>query len=298
MNRSSRQLFQGLEKPCPSFPILGKTFATLLCVLAAAAEPAVTNKPVMAAEPPAATVDTLPDATELLKQVIAGLPAEPLAIQARLEGRDDLDYHDKLRLAEMHMTWKGGAIAADYIIRDAFGGNLARLEVARPATGEIAYKLFRGAKLEPAVLTLLDSPLEGTDINWLDLSLSYLWWPNGRTVGTEHVKGRQCYVVDLPVPREVSTLCATMRLWIEAKFHMLLQAEQQRMRALRIKSFKKIKDVWLIEDLEVQAYPSRHRTLLRVQEVRRNGELLTGAAEPMPAAEAVENLSPTAPVRR
>ena len=297
------QFFQGLEKSARSFPRLGKLAAALLCAWTAAAEPVVTNKLPRAAEPPAAMVDTLPDATELLQQVVAGLPAEPLTIQARLEGRDDLDYMDKLRLAELQMTWQGGAIAAHYTLRDAFGGNLAKLEVARPANGAISYKLFRGAHLAPAELTLLDAPLEGTDLNWLDLSLSYLWWPHGRTVGTEHVKGRLCYVVDLPIPPGVSTLCATMRLWIESKFHMLMQAEaydakQQRLRALRIKSFKKLKEVWLIEDLEVQAYPSRHRTLLRVQEVRRSGQLLTGASEPPPAAEPQAQLPPTAPVRR
>ena len=146
------------------------------------------------------------------------------------------------------------------------------------AEGRIVKIAVVGYQSENALLALLDSPLAGLDINWLDLSLSYLWWPNGRTIGTEHVKGRLCYVLDLPVPRDVSALCSTVRIWIEAKVHVLLQAEdldakQQRLRLLRIKSFKKIKDLWLIEDLEVQAYPSRHRTLLRVQEVRRNGEL-------------------------
>lgn len=282
------------------FPVLGTALAALLLAgaCAVAAEPASP-----AAEPPAAALDTLPDATALLQQVVAGLPTDPLTIQARVEGRDDLDYLDKLRLADMRLEWKEGAIHADYTIRDAFGGNLARLAVERPAHGEIAYKLFQGPQLEPATLTLLDSPLAGLDLNWLDLSLSYLWWPNGRTIGTESVKGRPCYVVDLPVPRDVSALCSTVRLWIEAKVHVLLQAEafdakQQRLRALRIKSFKKVKDLWLIEDLEVQAYPSRHRTLLRVQEVRRKGELLTGAAEPPPAPEPLENLPPSAPVHR
>ena len=252
-------------------------------------------------EPPPAAVTSLPDATQLLREVVAGLPAEPLTVQARVEGRDDLDYLDKVRLAEMQLDWKGGAIHAAYIIRDAFGANLARLEVVRPADGAMAYKLFRGPQLAPATLTILDLPLEGTDINWLDLSLSYLWWPNGRTVGMEHVKGRACYVVDLPVPPEASTLCAVVRLWIEAKVHVLLQAEaydgkQQRLRALRVKSFKKIKDEWMVEDIEVQAYPSRHRTLLRVQEVRRAGEILQGGAEPPPAS--VEQLPPSAPVGR
>ena len=256
-----------------------------------------------AAEPPAATVDTLPDATELLKQVVASLPAEPLALQARLEGRDDMDFLDKVRLAEMHMEWKGGTIQADYTIRDAFGGNLSRLAVERPAEGAIAYKLFRGAKLEPAELAQLDLPLEGTDLNWLDLTLSYLWWPNGRTVGTESVKGRQCYMVDLPIPPGVATHCALIRLWIESKFHMLMQAEaldakQQRLRVLRIKSFKKVKDVWMVEDLEVKSYPSRHRTLLSVQEVRRSGVLLTEAAELPPASTTGEQKTPNAPVGR
>ena len=286
------------------FSRLGQTLAAVLCAgVCSAAEPALTNTVGVADDPPAAAVGNLPDATELLRQVVAGLPSEPLTVQARVEGRDDLDYLDKLRLTEMRLEWKGGTIRAEYTIRDAFGGDLARLEVERPAHGDIAYKLFTGAPLEPAVLKLLDSPLAGLDINWLDLSLSYLWWPNGRTIGTEHVKGRLCYVLELPVPRDVSTLCSTVRLWIEAKVHVLLQAEaldakQQRLRMLRIKSFKKVKDLWLIEDLEVQTYPSRHRTLLRVQEVRRNGELLTGAAEPPPAPEPVENLPPSAPVRR
>ena len=284
--------------------MLGKLTAALLgAVVFSLAEPALTNAPATATEPPAAAVDTLPDATELLKQVVAGLPSEPLSIQARVEGRNDLDSMDLLRLAEMHMEWKGGAIKADYTIRDAFGGNLARIALERPANGAITYKLFQGPQLEPAALTLLDSPVAGLDLNWLDLSLSYLWWPNGRTVGTEHVKGRLCYVVDLPVPRDVSALCSIVRVWIEAKVHVLLQAEaydakQQRMRALRIKSFKKVKDLWLIEDLEVQSYPSKHCTILRVQEVRRNGELLTGAAEPPPAAMPDEKLSPATPVTR
>lgn len=273
----------------------------LLCSLALAvhafeAPAAGTDDPLPAA------VDTLPDATQLLREVVAGLPAEPLTIQARIEGRDELDYLDKLRQAEMHLEWNGGAIHADYTIRDAFGANLARLDVQRPANGAITYKLFRGPSLTPDTLTVLDLPLEGTDINWLDLSLGYLWWAGGRTVGLEHIKGRACYVVDLPVPREVATMCAVVRLWIEAKVHVLLQAEaydarQQRLRALRIKSFKKIKDLWMIEDLEVQTYPSRHRTLLRVQAVRRADEILQGSAEPPPAS-AVEQLPPSAPVVR
>ena len=248
----------------------------------------------MAAEP-------LPDATELLKQVVAGLPSESLAVRARIESYNDADFLDKVRLAEMHLAWTNGAIQADYTITDAFGGKLARLEVARPPEGTITYKYFHGPQLASEPLTLLDLPLEGTDINWLDLSLSYLWWLGGRTVGTEHVKGRACFVVDLPVPNEVSTVCATVRLWIESKVHVLLQAEaydakQQRLRALRVKSFKKIKDLWMLEDLEVQSYPSRHYTQLRVQEVRRAGEILQGSDEPPPTL--IEALPPMAPVTR
>ncbi|MCX6998426.1 MAG: outer membrane lipoprotein-sorting protein [Kiritimatiellaeota bacterium] len=106
------------------------------------------------------------------------------------------------------------------------------------------------------------------------------------------------------MPAGTAAPCAAIRLWIEAQVRVLLQAETcdvrgQRLRALRVKSFKKIQDLWMIQDLEVETYPARHRTLLRVQEVRRSGRLIQGREAPAAApVEPLPALPPEAPVGR
>jgi len=253
-------------------------------------------------QPPPAVVATWPDGARLLEQVVAGLPQEPLQIKARLEARNRLDDLDKVRLAEMSLDWRGGALTADYTLSDAFGGKLVRLEVRRPPAGALAYAAYGGSELKPTEHLELSQPLADTDITWLDLSLSFLWWPGARTIATERVKGRLCYVVEVPVPADTAAPCVLVRLWIEAQVRVLLQAEacdarQQRLRALRVKSFKKIQDLWMIQDLEVETYPSKHRTLLRVQEVRRSGRIIQGSEEPA-AVVPLPVLPPDAPVGR
>jgi len=255
------------------------------------------------AEPPPAAIATLPAGPQLLREVIAGLPQEPLQIKARLEAYNRLDDLDKVRLAVMDLDWRGGALKADYNLTDAFGGPLARLEVRRQPDGALAYTAYGGPDVKPMAQPDLSRPLAGTDLTWLDLSLSFLWWPGARTIGTERVKGRPCYVVEVPAPAGAAAGCAAVRLWIETQVRVLMQAEAydargERLRALRVKSFKKLQDLWMVQDLEVESYPSRHWTLLRVVEVRRGGRLVSGAGAPAAAAEPLPALPPNAPVGR
>ena len=37
------------------------------------------------------------------------------------------------------------------------------------------------------------------------------------------------------------------------------------MKLLEVKSFKKVRDVYIIQDIDIQSYPARHKTSLRVQ---------------------------------
>ena len=46
----------------------------------------------------------------------------------------------------------------------------------------------------------LTERIEDTDVTWMDLTLAYLWWPDGKTVGEEEVRGRACWVLDVPAP--------------------------------------------------------------------------------------------------
>lgn len=222
-----------------------------------------------------------PEAQELIRSVAAALPTVPVLIQAQLQVRDRRGAVERVLNAEMRLDWYGQPPSAQYVIRDAFGTPREGLSLTWHKPGPPAYRYFRGEALESQELPDLYQPLEGTDISWVDLSLSFLWWPGGRTVGQERIKGRLCYVVDLPTPAQEQIPCAGVRLWIEPHIPMLLQAatydrEGAILRLMEVKSLKKIREVWVIQNLDVQSFPGRHRTSLRVRQVTVAGEQLEG----------------------
>lgn len=228
-----------------------------------------------------------PDAGELVGGVVAALPDVPVVVNAQLQSRDRKGSIERAVNVEMRLDWYGQPPSASYQIRDAFGEDQEKLCITWPEPGRRAYQYLRGS--QPARTPSLDSLIEGTDISWMDLSLSFLWWPGGRTVGMERIKGRQCYVVELPAPSDEPVGYAGVRLWIDPRIHMMLQAaaydrEGEMQRLVEVKSFKKVKDLWVIQDLDVQSFPGRHRTSLRVRQVALANEP-DAAAEASPESE-------------
>jgi hypothetical protein len=225
----------------------------------------------------------LPDAEELLNKVRAALPQEPIRVTAELQSKDRSGTRERSFHTEMLLHWRTGAPSAEYTVYDAFGQAMERLAVEHTPGGSSVYRYFSGDPLEEAVLPQLDSPIQETDIGWVDLTLSFLWWKGGRTAGAEKVKGRLCYVVDLPAGDGASPSMGGLRLWIDAKVHLLLRAtaydlEGARTKRLEVKSLRKVDGIWMVKDLEVRSYPSGHKTLLRVRSVD-----LVGQEEMAPA---------------
>ena len=211
-----------------------------------------------------------PEAGELLAGVLKGLPNVPVAITAQLQSKNRNGDLEKALTAEMQLDWRGRPPTARYTIRDAFGGNVSGLNITWRSDGTRDLRYFTGPALVAGTLPALDTAIEGTDITWMDLSLSFLWWTGGRTVGSEKIKGRSCYVVDLPAPSG-SGSCTGARLWIDPEIHLLLQAamydrQGQLLRLLEVKSFKKVRDLWIIQNIDVQSFPVHHKTSLRVRQ--------------------------------
>ncbi|HEY8241421.1 MAG TPA: outer membrane lipoprotein-sorting protein [Kiritimatiellia bacterium] len=216
---------------------------------------------------------SLPPAQELLDGCIATLPDIPLLIQGQLQSKNsDGDIEEKINV-EMLLDWQAQPPTARYTLRDAFGAALEHLAVTwNPGAGP-EYRYFVGDPLAATAVPELSAPVRGTDISWMDLSLSFLWWPDGTTVGAEEVRSRACYVVDAPAPGGVFAGCKGARLWIDPQIHILLRADAYGtdgnvMRRMEVKSFKKINGRWVIQNIEIESYPSRHRTVLRVRDVQ------------------------------
>lgn len=217
--------------------------------------------------------DRLPDAPDLLARVIGALPDIPLLILGDLQARARGGGATTRLNVEMLLDWQDAPPTARYTLRDAFGATRSHLAITWLPGAPPEHRYFEGQPLQAAPLPDLVAPIEGTDISWMDLSLSFLWWPDAKTVGAEEVKGRACYVVDLPAPPEPFTGCAGVRLWIEPRINIMLRAEaydadNTLMRRMDVKSFKKINKRWVIKDIELTSLPSRHKTFLRVRDVQ------------------------------
>ncbi|MFH0954439.1 MAG: outer membrane lipoprotein-sorting protein [Verrucomicrobiota bacterium] len=244
-----------------------------------AARPVPAEATESAERPPAA----YPEADRLLASVMAGLPDVPIRIATQLQSRRRDGTLDRKLNAEMVLDWRGRSPSAKYTVKDAFGGTLEGLNIRWLAGGKRDARYFKGDPLVAAARPSLDSPVAGTDISWIDLSLSFLWWTGGRTVGSETIKGRFCYMVDLPAPPKEAATYAGVRLWIDPQIRILLQAAAydragQLVKLLEVKSFRKVRGVWVIQNIDVETLPSRHKTSLRVRQV----EVLAPGAKDQP----------------
>lgn len=227
--------------------------------------------------PDSGVAPAYPPAEELLDTVTASLPSVPVLVKAQIQSRNAGGEVERSFVADMRLDWHGRPPSAKYTIRDAFGDTLEGLNIVWPQAGSREFRYFKGDPPVAAKRGNLYGAIQGTDIGWMDLSLSYLWWRGGRTVGAETIKGRHCYIVDLRAPAEQAGEYAGVRLWIDPQIRILLQAaaydaQGQLVKMLEVKSFKKIRGVWIIQNLDVQSFPVRHKTTLRVKEASVEGQ--------------------------
>ena len=241
----------------------------------------------------------VPSAKDLLRDVVAQLPRDPLLIDGDIVVRKQHGVVARELKFDMTLNWGAEPAMARYRIMDALGKDLEEMTFRRSAgvAPQVSYVIGGNRMADPPSLA---ANIQSTDITWMDLSLSFLWWGNGTILRSERIRGRTCYVVEVPAPASpprvdaAAGAYAKVLLWIDADLHMMLQAEGygrdgKALRTLWIKSLKKIKGRWMIKDLEVQETAAAHRTKMTVRDVRLNGESV-GDEPSAPGGEAGEAL--------
>lgn len=219
----------------------------------------------------AASNPPVPRAEDLLADVLTQLPAEPTQISGKLTVRRRRGVVVSEYGFEMDMRLGARIPKATYAILDSFGSPLESLTIQHGPNHSNTLDYTRGIDRTPAPLSDLSQGIQNSDITWMDLTFSFLWWPGGTVIGEESIKGFDCYIVDVDAPKSSAEPYSRVRLWIAKKMHMMLQAEgysgDRLVRRLWIRSCKKVDGRWLIKDMEIQQYPALHRTKLRVLEV-------------------------------
>lgn len=213
----------------------------------------------------------------LLQAVTARLPGDSLRIHGDIAVRRRRGVVIKRLTFHALLDLGGTPALAQYSIMDAFGRDLERLTVVRRPGSNPHLTYAAGDPLETQPAPSMSAAIQRTDIHWMDLTLSFLWWPGGVLTGTETIRGRPCHIVEVGNPHagagtgDQASYCAAARLWIDERLLMLLQAElldanRRPIRRLWVDSFKKIDNRWMIKDMEVEAEPATHRTKLTIRE--------------------------------
>ena len=149
--------------------------------------------------------DQPPSAIQLIHDVLIQLPQERLNITGDISVlKWGSGVQSKLKF-ETLLDLAAKPSFTQYTISDAFGRKLEQLTITRQ-TGEAPE--FSYASGQPLVLRPtpnLSRTIRNTDITWLDLTLSFLWWTPEQEVGTDSVRSRDCYVIKVNRPTTGNT---------------------------------------------------------------------------------------------
>jgi len=191
---------------------------------------------------------SFPDGGELMARLRGALPDIPLRLEGDLQARNHRGDIVRVVNATMEVDWGAVDPMARYVIRDRFGAEHESLSITWPRGESPRLRYTQGEPPEERELSDLNQSIFGLDLSWAELSLSFLWWPGGNTVGSERIRGRFCYVVELTAPEEALASYSRVRLWVDPETHLLMRADafnerNALTRRLKIKSLHKINKV-------------------------------------------------------
>lgn len=211
-----------------------------------------------------------PEALALMEQVRLSMPHVPLDMQAQIRV---LDPNGKpVSTIKAHVVWTprrdGGGRDVQYDLLGADGEPSERMEVSLSDLGS-AFSYQTGEPLAPAPLPDLFAPVGGSDINWMELSFSFFFWPGPRIVGEERVAGRwDCKIVEIPCPADLGGGWSHIRLWVVPAYSAVIRGEAWKdgraIKRFDVDSIRRLRKVYMIGDMTVRDLDRGTRSLLKV----------------------------------
>ena len=207
------------------------------------------------------TAEPLPPAPQILAAARAQLPSQPIHMNGTLQERAPNGFVKKALSVEMDLDWNATPPRADYRIHDEKNKRFQTLEIQWFPSGPIFQCLENNT---PVSNFNPHTEINGLGITWSDLSFSFLWSSEARTLRTGKKRGEECFVISVPRPENHSLL-----LWIEKKTGRMLGAEEQnadgkRQKVLKVVSVKKFDDLCMVKDLDIVRFKPERKTTLRI----------------------------------
>lgn len=207
--------------------------------------------------------DELPPASQILAFARAQLPSHPIRMNGSLKERAPNGFVKKELTVEMDLDWGADPASATYRIRDEKSEIFQTLEIQWVAGGPIFQYSENG--VDSSIFDP-NQEIAGLGVTWADLSFSFLWSVQAKTVQTDKKLGRDCFVIS--VPRGGNHLL----LWIEQETGRVFGAKEETadgktVKEIKVVSVKEFGDVWMVKDVDIIRPSENGRTALRIESV-------------------------------
>lgn len=120
-----------------------------------------------------------------------------------------------------------------------------------------------------------DQKVRGTDVTYEDLALKFLYWPDAQILGTDEIRTRTCWKLQLRAPNQQSQY-GSIILWVDKNGGALMRMEGynpagQLIRRFEVVAAQKIENRWFLKRMRIeQVQPgSNHvqsRTYLEIKD--------------------------------
>ena len=211
-------------------------------------------------------------AEALMARVRSSLPEVPLELEAAIREPDPAGRPLRTVRAAALLTPRADGRTTRYTLFDAFGSVQEQMTVELGGD-QTTFAYAQGDPPEPAATPDLFAPVAETEINWMELSFSFFWWPLPRIVGSERVANRwECQIIEIDCPPDFRAAAdggwSHVRLWVAPAYHAVVRGEAWRdgraVKRFEVKSVKKLRQVYMIGDMEVRNLETRRRAVLKV----------------------------------
>lgn len=114
----------------------------------------------------------------------------------------------------------------------------------------------------------LGQSIEGTDLSYEDLAMHFLYWPNGEVIGSEKVKGQDCWKVRLQNPGSGGHY-RLVYVWVHKKAGALMQVvgyngdnPAKALKRFLVNEIMKVGDGYTLREMRVSSFdPKTDRTV-------------------------------------
>ena len=113
-----------------------------------------------------------------------------------------------------------------------------------------------GAGVQKVGPAQFDRKIRGTDVTYEDLALKFLYWPDGDVVGTDNIRTRNCWKLQLRSPNRQSQY-ARVNLWVDKSGGALMRMEaydanDHLLKRFEVVSAQKIDDRWFLKQMRIE----------------------------------------------